>query len=97
MGLVAVDNLLPAALEQGSLGDWNTLAGEHRLVHDDGAGEEDGVTEELAAVVWYNNHVTRDQLGRKNLQKLNKKGEHQGLQPHLLLRASFSQTNNHLA
>ena len=67
MSFAAVDNFLPAALEQGSLGDWNTLAGEHRLVHDDGAGEEDGVTEELAAVVWHIYHITRNQLRRKHL------------------------------
>ena len=69
MSFAAVDDLLPAALEQSSLGDWNTFAGEHRLVHDDGAGEEDGVTEELAAVVWHNNHITRNQLGGENLKK----------------------------
>ena len=64
MSFAAVDNFLPAALEQGSLGDWNTLASEHRLIHDDRAGEEDSVTEELAAMVWHNNHITGNQLGR---------------------------------
>ena len=69
MSFAAVDNILRTALEQGSLGDRDTLAGEHRLIHDNRAGKEDGVTEKLAAVIWHNYHVTGDQLGRQNLKK----------------------------
>ena len=69
MSFAAVDNFLPTALEQGSLGDWNTFASEHRLVHDDRTREEDSVAEELTTMVGHHYHITRDQLRREDLER----------------------------
>ena len=46
-------------------------------------------------MVWHNNHITWNQLGRKNLGgKISNVHDHSV--SHLLLGASLSQTNNHL-
>ena len=69
MSLVAVDHVLAARLQQRGLGHWNTLSGQHRLVHDDGTREEDSVAEELTTMIRHYYHITRDQLRRQYLDQ----------------------------